>query len=201
MRAANLIDHLGPDRVSERWDLPRTRLQRKRNLIVALKEIPLNVILNGLSDLEEHHEVSLPDPRTLFVSVDEVKMLANTGAIIGGHTHRHPILSRLSVEEQKFEVEENAKLIHMLTGTRPTAFAYPNGTPLDFNATTMAIMRRTGIRIAVTTNSKYLSARDDPLALPRIGLDQSDFAARRFAKTVAPWLSMSSRREQWRRSQ
>jgi peptidoglycan/xylan/chitin deacetylase (PgdA/CDA1 family) len=199
MRAANLINHLGTLRVSQHWDLTQRKWHGKRDLIIALKEIPLASILKGLSVLEEQNGVTSPDPRSLFVSVEDLKVLASSGAVIGAHTHRHPILSRLSAEEQRFEVEESTKVIHSFTGIWPTAFAYPNGTPLDFDATTMAIIRRSGFRLAVTTSPKYLNSRDDPLALPRIGLDQNDFPARRFVKTVAPWLSINRRKEQWRR--
>ena len=100
--------------------------------------MPLDSILEGLEDLETQHAILPPDPRRLFLSADEVTMLsARTGATIGSHTHRHPILSLLSVHEQTFEVERSATLIETLTGSHPSEFSYPNGTSLDFDGATI----------------------------------------------------------------
>jgi peptidoglycan/xylan/chitin deacetylase (PgdA/CDA1 family) len=200
MRTAHLIDRLGLDKVQQRWNLDGRKARSKRNAITALKEIPFDLILEGLADLEEQHAISPPNPRALFMSDEEVRTLADDGARIGSHTHRHPILSLMSVQEQRLEVEESAKLIQSITGRRPTEFAYPNGTPLDFDEVTIAVVRGSGFAVAVTTTPRHLSPADDPLALPRIGLDQGDSPIRRGLKNVAPSLSMSYRRERRRAS-
>jgi peptidoglycan/xylan/chitin deacetylase (PgdA/CDA1 family) len=198
LRVAHLTRRVGLDGVRERWKPVGHRVRTTQQLIIALKQIPLDVILERLGELEERHSVSPPDPRPLFLSAADVKALSATGATIGSHTHRHPVLAVLDVHQQTFEVEESVKLIESVAGTRPTEFAYPNGTPLDFDATTIAVLRRFGIRFAVTTIPRYLSHGDDALALPRIGLDQHDSSVRRVLKNVAPSLSMSALRERRR---
>jgi peptidoglycan/xylan/chitin deacetylase (PgdA/CDA1 family) len=200
LRVAHLSHRIGLDRVQEGWNPIGHRVRTTGQLIIALKQIPLDVILERLGELEERHSVSPPVPAPLFLSAAEVKALSATGATIGSHTHRHPVLAVLDVHQQTFEVEESVKLIESVTGTRPTEFAYPNGTPLDFDATTIAVLRRFGFRFAVTTIPRHLGQGDDPLALPRIGLDQHDSSVRRVLKHVAPSLSMSTLRERRRAS-
>jgi peptidoglycan/xylan/chitin deacetylase (PgdA/CDA1 family) len=200
MRIAHLIDQLGLDQVRRRWDLDGRKARDKRYAITALKEIPFDLILEGLAELEKQHAISPPNPRALFMSDQEVRTLADEGATIGSHTHRHPILSLMSGQEQRLEVKKSAELIQSITGRRPTEFAYPNGTPLDFDEVTIAVVRGTGFDVAVTTTPRHVSQADDPLALPRIGLDQDDSPIRRALKNVAPSLSLSYLRERRRAS-
>ncbi|MGH8524119.1 MAG: polysaccharide deacetylase family protein [Gammaproteobacteria bacterium] len=198
LRVAHLTRRVGLDPVRERRKPVGHRVRTTGQLIIALKQIRLDVILEGLGELEDRHSVSPPDPRFLFLSAAEVKAPSATGGTIGSHTHRHPVLGVLHEHQQAFEVEESVKLIQSITGNRPTEFAYPNGTPLDFEATTIAVLRRFGIRFAVTTIPRHLGHGDDSLALPRIGLDQHDSSVRRVLKNVAPSLSMSALRERRR---
>jgi peptidoglycan/xylan/chitin deacetylase (PgdA/CDA1 family) len=200
LRVAYLIERVGLDRVKDRWKLMDPTFRDKQDVIAGLKQIPFRSILEGLEELEDHYAVSPPAPCDLFLSAEDVRNLASSGTTIGSHTHRHPILSLLSAQDQEFEVEESARVIESLTGSRPTEFAYPNGTPLDFNATTIAILRASGMRLAVTTEQRHLSPHDDLLALPRIGLTDGDSFIRRLLKSVAPSLSRSVVRERRLRS-
>jgi peptidoglycan/xylan/chitin deacetylase (PgdA/CDA1 family) len=200
LRAAHLVDRLGVDQVRERWKFGDHRFRGKQEVIVALKQVPLDSILEGLRELEQAYSISPPNPIPLFLSGEEVAALSADGVTIGSHTHRHPTLSLLSAEDQRFEVEESAKLIESFTGSRPTEFAYPNGTPLDFDATTIAVLRASGIKLAVTTTQRHLTPADDPLALPRLGLADGNSSVRRVLKNVAPSLSMTHLRERGLRS-
>ena len=199
-RVSHLGHRVGLDAVKTRWEVVGRRVETVDQAIVALKQVPLQSILEGLDDLEARYAISPPDPRRLFLFEDEVKTLAARGATIGSHTHRHPILSVLTVEEQAFEIDESVKLIQALTGSRPTEFAYPNGTSLDFDARTIALLRESEFRLAVTTTPGYLSRAAQVMALPRIGLSDRDSFVRRFVKTLTPSLSRNHARERALRS-
>ena len=200
LRASNLIDHVGIEPIMQRWQLIHERFRGKQDLIVGLKEVPVDRIIEGLEELEQRYSISPPSPPTLFLSAKEVVTLSSIGVTIGSHTHRHAILSRLSARDQKHEVEKSMGLIENLTGRRPSEFAYPNGSPLDFNATTIAVLRASGIRLAVTTIQRYVKPAHNPLALPRMGLSDGDSSLRRVLKNVAPSTSLSHLRERRLRS-
>ena len=195
LRASNLIDHVGVEPIIQRWQLIHERFRGKQDLIVGLREIPVDRIIEGLEELEQQYSITPPSPPTLFLSAEEVRTLSSTGVTIGSHTHRHPILSRLSAQDQKREIEKSVGLIENLTGRRPSEFAYPNGSPLDFNATTIAVLRGSGIQLAVTTIQGYVTSAHNPLALPRMGLSDGDSSLHRMLKNVAPSLSLSHLRE------
>lgn len=67
------------------------------------------------------------------------------GMAIGGHTDGHPILSRLSADEQRREIVTGLDRIEQELGERPRAFAYPVGGPWAFNGATRSIVRELGL--------------------------------------------------------
>jgi peptidoglycan/xylan/chitin deacetylase (PgdA/CDA1 family) len=106
------------------------------------------------------------DPRALM-TVDELVAMDRSGRIeIGGHTSRHPILARASLERQRAEIDENFDAIRRWTGRPVRAFAYPNGRPdIDYTETTVDLLKERGIDAAFTMRSSF--ARADEPALER----------------------------------
>jgi peptidoglycan/xylan/chitin deacetylase (PgdA/CDA1 family) len=200
LRLAHLVDQLTIEHVTSAWEGLGKGTRDTRALISVLKQVPVTSLLESVTALENRYGISPPDPSALFLSADEVRKFAADGVTIGSHTHRHAILSVLPADEQRYEVDESAKVIEGLIGGRPTTFAYPNGSTLDYNEATRSLVAASGFRVAVTTNQRCLGAADDPLALPRIGLGNRDSATRRFVKSVVPGLAFSNRREQRLRS-
>jgi peptidoglycan/xylan/chitin deacetylase (PgdA/CDA1 family) len=94
------------------------------------------------------------DPRAgqnLMLTWDDVRALRGLGFAIGAHTVTHPVLSRVSPERAWAEIVGARDAIETGLGTRPRAFAYPNGGPDDYTAEVTAMVRRAGFTCAVTT--------------------------------------------------
>jgi peptidoglycan/xylan/chitin deacetylase (PgdA/CDA1 family) len=200
LRLERVIDRAGVDAVRRRWGLLDQRFREKHDVIIAMKQIPLSLILAGLDELEEEHRVQPPNAEALFASVHELRAMAKADATIGSHTHRHATLSVLEPKEQRLEIEESLTGIEALFGVRAREFAYPNGTPIDFDASTIALLRAAGVHCAVTTTQRHVRSMDDPLVLPRIGLSTGDSYVRRVLKTVVPSVSTTNARERALRS-
>jgi hypothetical protein len=81
--------------------------------------------------------------------------------------------------------------VESVVGIRPTHFAYPNGTSLDFDDVTVSVLRDAGFTHAYTTVQRHLSSDDDPFALPRIGISTGEPPSLQAVKQLAPWLSQS----------
>lgn len=194
VRADHLASAIGIEPLRRQWCLARDRVRTKYELVSALKEVPLDRILSGLTQLEREHGLDAPVPQHLFMTPAQVRTLAAAGVSFGAHTRRHPILSKLGVDEQRHEIEKCCREIEGLVGFRPFHFAYPNGSPLDFDVATKTVLRDVGINFGYTTVPGYLSRGDDPLALPRIGLG-SEPSMHRALKQLVPWLSRTHARE------
>ena len=110
---------------------------------------------------------------------DEVRA---TGAwtTYGGHTHAHPIMSRVGYEEALQQARLCRDRIAAELGEAPEYFAYPNGTQDDFDPDTMRAVRDAGFKLAFTTIRGVVTGREDIFALPRqpsAGGTVGDFAA------------------------
>ena len=118
------------------------------------------------------------DARALMTPAELGTLAAIPGIEIGGHTVRHPILARANAIEQRQEIEPNLQSIAQWTGKPVRAFAYPNGRPnLDYSATTVDILRESGIDIAFTTRPVFARAEEPPLERSRfLMLDETSDA-------------------------
>ena len=105
---------------------------------------------------------------------ESIKKMINSGLIdFGAHTHSHAILSRLSYDEQRNEIEQSINEVKMLTNKPCKFFAYPNGCPQDFNSDTIEILRSLGVEIAVTTIAGINKSATSPHELRRYGIGQN----------------------------
>ena len=82
------------------------------------------------------------------MSWDEVRALRELGHEIGAHTHSHPILSKLSEEEQTHELALSRDTILRELGVSPRLLAYPNGKEWTFTARTKVLAEQAGYRAA-----------------------------------------------------
>jgi len=194
VRADHLASTIGIEPLGRQWGLARDCVRTKYELVSALKEVPLDRILAGLTQIERDYRLAAPAPQHLFMTPAQVRMLAGAGVSFGAHTCRHPILSKLGIDEQRREIDKCCREIERLVGFRPCHFAYPNGSALDFDVTTKSVLRDVGVSFGYTTVPGYVSRGDDPLALPRIGLG-SEASMQRALKQLAPWLSRTHARE------
>ena len=94
----------------------------------------------------------------------------------GGHSHTHPIMSRLDAAEAETEVRTCRDRIAAETQQAPTSFAYPNGRPADYTPVTQAILRRNGFTVAFSTSEGIAGPDTDMMAVKRLPGDATDLA-------------------------
>jgi peptidoglycan/xylan/chitin deacetylase (PgdA/CDA1 family) len=90
------------------------------------------------------------------------------GFEVGGHTMRHPILSRMNEKDAFAEIEGGRSQLKEWMGEAPSAFAYPNGVPgRDYGMRDVALVKRAGYACAVSTARGAATRLNDPYQLPR----------------------------------
>lgn len=111
-----------------------------------------------------------PGPFRLL-SWEEAHALAADGLVtFYPHTVTHPILSRCSDEKVDREISDSCRALERETGQAPAIFAYPNGRAKDFDERAKTVLRRNGVRWALSTSYGLADSSSDPLALPRISI-------------------------------
>nr|WP_100292719.1 polysaccharide deacetylase family protein [Aeromonas cavernicola]PJG60296.1 polysaccharide deacetylase [Aeromonas cavernicola] len=111
---------------------------------------------------------SNPDAPVALMNGAQIKALAATGHVeIGGHTLTHSRLSKLSPEQQAYEIRENKRQLEALVGYPLLSFAYPYG---DMNDSAREQAIQAGYRFAVATNSGPKAIHQDPYQIRRIAI-------------------------------
>ena len=115
---------------------------------------------------EEYHAVLA---RLHHATLHGSGVVVGLGVTIGAHTVSHPILSQLSPEEARAEIEGSRAAIRSRSGRAPQAFAYPNGGPADYGDAVVSMVRDAGFTCAVTTRFGVNTAATPPYELRRGG--------------------------------
>jgi peptidoglycan/xylan/chitin deacetylase (PgdA/CDA1 family) len=108
----------------------------------------------------------------LYLDWDDARALAEAGVELGGHTVRHEVLSRLSPDEARAELEAcRNSMAAQLPGWEPRVFAYPFGRRWDYDEGTREALRAGGWSLAVNTHAGTNGPDSPPLDLRRIPID------------------------------
>lgn len=103
--------------------------------------------------------------RKMILSWDEVSEMSRNGIDFGAHTLTHPILTNVSTDEARREVNLSKLEIESRLGKTVDFFCYPNGA---YSVDVSRIVRESGFIGAVTTDPNWIRARTDPYLLGRV---------------------------------
>ena len=111
----------------------------------------------------------------LWMTWDDARRLAADGFDIGGHTVSHPVLSRLTAEQQAAEAKGCYDRIAAETGVAPRAFSYPVGQPDSFTPQTRRAVAAAGFDMAFSFYGGLARAGHvDRFNIPRVAVEKGD---------------------------
>jgi peptidoglycan/xylan/chitin deacetylase (PgdA/CDA1 family) len=163
-------------------DLSDTSSRAKANVTIrrSLRDLPRAELMSRLNEIikmlgeDPKRPIELDSPFRMLTA-QAVKEMNQSGLIeFGAHTHTHRILTRLSSDECKNEIELSVRRVEELSGRACSFFAYPLGGRNDYNQQSIDILRNLGICAAVTTRSGANDGKTPPLELRRYGSGPND---------------------------
>jgi len=95
----------------------------------------------------------------------QAREAARSGIEIGGHSHSHPQLDQLPIEELRQELRRNKGLLEERLDTPVATMAYPYGYS---SARVRREVRKAGYFAACAVNNAIAADRHDVLAIPRL---------------------------------
>jgi hypothetical protein len=116
------------------------------------------------------------------VTAQQVQEMAEHGISIQSHTVTHAILTDLSDEEIRYELEESKKRLREWTGRPVRHIAIPRA---GYNRRVKRFVKQAGYETACCNNKGASHGLSDPLALPRIVVER-DMTLREFARALSP---------------
>lgn len=138
-------------------------------------------VLEALSRAADSDLAAEGDARPM--TAEAVGAMSRRGVIeIGAHTVNHPQLSTLDAEAQEAEIAGSIRAVERMTGTPPTAFAYPYGSSVDYDRVSIGCVHRHGVRTACANFPGTVGPDTPPYELPRILI--RNFAAEDFERAL-----------------
>ena len=184
-------DHLTfPDGRVESWSNQAELDQVSNNLIEFMKTLPEAEKLRYVQNLPVLLGVSIPAGffKRLMMDWDQVREMQKGGIEFGAHTVRHPILTRIPLEEVREEVVGSKARIEEELGVPVLGFAYPNGQAADLNESIERIVAESGIRAAFTLlngPSSQGEVKRNPYAIRRIFISHR-YSLAEYAMQLSP---------------
>jgi peptidoglycan/xylan/chitin deacetylase (PgdA/CDA1 family) len=139
------------------WDQPEvspeagleSRRKSHRALYNFLLALDVEAQSQAMDSIRDWAGVASNKTTARTMTHEELVQLANGGLIeIGAHTRSHPMLPRLTVDQQRKEIITNKHELEEILGRRVGGFAYPNGRA---TADAKQIVREAGFAYACTS--------------------------------------------------
>ena len=184
-------DHLTlPDGRVEHWSNQDQFDQVSKNWVESLKALPQAEKESHVQRLPELLGVAVPEGffRNLMMNWDQVREMQKGGIEFGAHTMRHPILTRIPLEQVRAEVQGSKARIEQELRQPVFGFAYPNGQLADLNDPIEQIVADSGIRAAFTLlngPSSLGEVKRNPYAIRRIFISHKHSLAE-YAALLSP---------------
>ena len=168
------VHHARLDSVSLPWNGAR-RLPLggpATDRFIALSKRHLKSVSDDVKErLVDELVVALGDPAPLDVgrqtmSWDEVRATMDL-TTYGGHTHTHPLMSRIDSCHLEREIRMCSERIRTETGVSPTLFCYPDG---DFTVEAKTLLPRYGFNMGFSTIHGINDETTDRFEVRRLGV-------------------------------
>ncbi len=125
-------------------------------------------VLEKQSALQEFsrqiHNAPITRPNYWPMNTKQLKELSTHSLFeIGAHTVNHPMLERLSVQEQNFEITESKKQLEEIIGKKILSFSLPHG---SLTKETPNLLQKAGYERACSSRNENI-CNNDSFLLPR----------------------------------
>jgi peptidoglycan/xylan/chitin deacetylase (PgdA/CDA1 family) len=117
---------------------------------------------------------------------EEVRQLGASESVeIGAHTITHPVLATLPSDIQSMELSQSRLHLEQVSGRSVHSLAYPFGTRVDTNQTTIELAQEAGFLLACANVKGSVRPGTNPYFLPRYVV--RDWDGEQFARQLRVW--------------
>ena len=107
-------------------------------------------------------------PKDWLLTESQIKHLSKSNIQFGAHTVTHPILSKMSLSEARYEIFESKKWLESILNEKIKHFAYPNGEADDFGQEHEHLVAQAGFESGSSTVLGLNDSKTNRYALKRI---------------------------------
>lgn len=134
-----------------------------RTLLRVYKSMPADSTekyLDAIAQATGSGRCSIELSKDLWMTWDMIREMHAAGMTIGGHTVNHPLLTRVSPQRQREEIQGCVARLTEIIGQPPRYFSYPVGGKDAFDNVTRDCLKEAGIRCAFSYYGGFRSFVD-----------------------------------------
>lgn len=120
------------------------------------------------------------DPNSYYATTDQLFEMHQHGMVIGSHTVNHPVMSKLSAEEQEKEIWNSFQDLEDFLGRLESKFfCYPYGWAHTYGKETLEFLRASGVSCAFAVEPRDVTSGDleRRFEIPRFDCNAFPFGA------------------------
>jgi peptidoglycan/xylan/chitin deacetylase (PgdA/CDA1 family) len=120
------------------------------------------------------------------MTIDDVKQIARLPQVVlGCHTVHHVMMPQCTDEELDYEIRSSKEKLESWIGRQVNYFAYPEG---NYDLRVKEAVKKHGFDLAVTTDNRCISDKDDLLSLPRFWVRGEGFFNEAKCQMLGIWV-------------
>ena len=178
-RIEYVVEHNHNFIVNEKWLEKPLKIKNKhekisllnkiRDYVKSSKQLNFDDFSDNFCNKFTFSKNSSDEPLDKKLNWNEIKYLKNSDTFLfGGHSHSHPILSYLSLNKLKFELDESLGLLKKRGEIQTVHYSYPEGLSYCFNQKVINELKKRDIKCCPTAIDGTNSINTDPFHLRRI---------------------------------
>jgi peptidoglycan/xylan/chitin deacetylase (PgdA/CDA1 family) len=113
------------------------------------------------------------DSSNFYIADHRLKEMQLNGMVIGSHTISHPVMSKLSRDEQKFEIKHSFDYLSKMGLTKQKTYCHPYGGFHSFDFNTADLLEEEGVEYSFNVESREI-VREDLSKLHKHSLPRFD---------------------------
>ncbi len=113
----------------------------------------------AINKLCEKFSVS-SDPKSFYISEDNISTMEDNGMVIGSHTVSHPVMSKLSLAEQFGEVFQSFNFLSKICRLKHKTYCHPYGGFHSFNEDTISALNDNNVDYSFNVESRQIRLSD-----------------------------------------
>lgn len=120
--------------------------------------------------IDEFELQDLCQVNKFYVNDQQMQKMKDGGMIIGSHSVSHPVMSKLSFDEQKIEIQQSFARLNDYIDVSSKTFCYPYGGKHSYTDETVQILNQEQCIFSFDVNSRDIAIQDIvncPQTLPR----------------------------------
>lgn len=181
--------HLKKGKLDFEWDFKNLKPAKRTDQISSIADFlrPLDapnrrLLLNKIKEWSGNNNPGeLPLARSMtateLISLTDGKLIQ-----IGSHTVTHPVLSELSEQERRYEINESKRELEEILAKPVHGFSYPNG---RFSKSDPELVSKAGYQYACVSKNGTVRSNSDRFRLPRFWI--GDIAGDTFHRWLNGW--------------